>query len=575
MAAYAVLAIAAVELTRLSNGIALLWVANGVLFAVLGTSRPRRWLGPAAGCFAVCFVVTWVLRGSAVAALGFSTANIVEAIVAAALLRRSHAGRRMFESVRSVMLFTLAAGVVAPAVSGFVGAVTAWLAFGLPIAVTWRDWWFGHGVGTLIAAPMAVLWMLPETRGLWRTLDRWTVTVVGATLGLVVVVTVVVFTQDEQPLLFLPALPVMLATFRLGRLGAAAALILVATIGGGLTVAGHGPIRLVVGDAAFRLQFFQFYLGTLFLMTLPTAATLSRQRKLTNRLRESEAALRLLADHSSDVLLSLDPLGRIRFASPSVRTLGGYDPDALVGRNAIELIDEQHRAAVAGVHRQALATPERNFTVEYEACRDDGTSAWFETNTRAVRGQDGTVSGVVSAVRDVTHRKSVERELELEARTDPLTGLANRRPFMVQLDQAIAAAGRGRPAVLALLDIDHFKAVNDALGHPAGDAALVTLAEVCLREVRAGDAVARLGGEEFGILFDGSALAAAERVCERLRRAIEAQPMLGPKGPFRITASFGLAELHAGDAAEAVVAAADGALYAAKHAGRNRLRFAA
>lgn len=182
---------------------------------------------------------------------------------------------------------------------------------------------------------------------------------------------------------------------------------------------------------------------------------------------------------------------------------------------------------------------------------------------------------MVSAIRDVSHRKAVEGQLRLAADTDVLTGLPNRRPFLAALDDAVARAG-GQPATVAMLDLDHFKQVNDRFGHAAGDAALVMLAELFRRELRGEDMIARLGGEEFAVLLRGAELTVAEATCERLRIAIAAQPILSEGGPmFRVTASFGLAEVVPGSRGETIMQAADRALYAAKDAGRNQLSIAA
>lgn len=575
---YLVLAAAAIELTRLSGGIALLWPAGGFLLGVLASVRRGHRPAIVVACVVASCLATIVLQQSLPAALGFGVANALEALLAFALLRRWNGGRLVFEDLTAVLHFVAAAGVAAPVVSGLVAAVSGQLAFGLPFGRTWFDWTAGHGLGALIATPLVTVMATREWQR-WRGARAQDWAMSAALLGLVAAVSLAVFAQEQIPLLFLPALPVLLVTFRMGRVGAAAALVIVAMVGGALTLLGHGPVMLVEGSAAFGLQFFQMFLGTLFLLALPPAAMLARQRRLHRRLQRSEAALRLLADNSTDVLLNLDLDGSIRFASTSVRHFG-FEPDALIGRDALEMIEPAHRDAVQAAHRAALAAPDTTFTVEYEARRHDGSVTWLETNTRAVRSEDGAVAGVVSAIRDVSHRKSVEHRLQAAADTDALTGLANRRPFVAMLDAAIGRAdaglAAGRGSVVALLDVDHFKGVNDRYGHAAGDAALVALAQLCRRELRGSDTIARLGGEEFGILLAGSGMDEAAAVCERLRAAIAAQPVLAAGAPaFRITASFGLAEVTAGTSGDAVLNAADRALYAAKHAGRNRLKIAA
>lgn len=573
--AYGALATLSIELTLRTGGVALVWPATGMLVAVLATLRPRRWRKLLGACFLVSFAVTLGLRHNLAAATGFAIANTAEAAITALLLHRFDAHRRMVYDANSVLRFAVIGGVAGPLLTAPIAALAATVAFGAPPLKMMFDWVLGHGLGMLVVGPLALMAVVPElTAGRRRARPRdlaWFVGLISA----VAATAVAVFSQDALPLLFLPSLPVMVATVRLGRLGSAAALLAVVIPGGAFTAAGHGPIHLAGSTSAFSLQFFQLYVATLFLISLPMAALLTRQRKLAAQLREREAALRLLADNSSDVLLSMDVGGNIRFASPSVQGLGGYRPGALIGRNALALIEPEHRGLVQRAHLDALAAPDTSVMVEYQARRQDGSTAWFETITRAVGDGDGGVAGVVSAIRDVSHRKAVERQLRRAADSDALTGLPNRRPFLAALDEAVAHAGH-RPATIAMVDLDHFKRINDRYGHAAGDAALTTIAGVFGRELRDDDMVARLGGEEFAVLLRGADLTVAEATCERLRLAIAAQPILAPGTPlFRITASFGLAEVIPGGGAETILEAADRALYAAKNAGRNQLSIAA
>ena len=164
--------------------------------------------------------------------------------------------------------------------------------------------------------------------------------------------------------------------------------------------------------------------------------------------------------------------------------------------------------------------------------------------------------------------------LQQLATRDGLTGLYNHHTCYVLLGDEIARAQRfKRPLSLLLLDVDHFKRVNDTHGHPAGDAVLRGLGELLIRQARAIDHVCRYGGEEITVILPETDLDAAARFAERLRAAVEAQPFDVDTGaPLRMTVSIGVASwpTHA-DNAQALVAAADAALYAAKQRGRNRV----
>ena len=166
-----------------------------------------------------------------------------------------------------------------------------------------------------------------------------------------------------------------------------------------------------------------------------------------------------------------------------------------------------------------------------------------------------------------------EDELQRLAEHDGLTGLYNHRTFYVLLGDELARAQRfKRPLSLILLDIDHFKRVNDTHGHLAGDAVLKGLGELLRREARAIDRVCRYGGEEITIILPETGLEAAANFAERLRAAVEAWPFDVDATPIRMTVSIGVASWPAqADSAQTLVAAADAAMYAAKQGGRNRV----
>jgi diguanylate cyclase (GGDEF)-like protein len=180
-----------------------------------------------------------------------------------------------------------------------------------------------------------------------------------------------------------------------------------------------------------------------------------------------------------------------------------------------------------------------------------------------VAGVGGLISRLQARVDELVSR------LSETARRDVLTGLLNRRGFEERLDAELARATRAeRPVALILGDVDHFKSVNDQLGHPAGDAVLLRLAGILQRVGRRGDTVARFGGEEFVFIVPDADADKAFELAERARLAIQ-RGFAGD--PVPLTASFGTVAFPAdGTTAESLLERADRALYAAKHGGRNR-----
>lgn len=203
--------------------------------------------------------------------------------------------------------------------------------------------------------------------------------------------------------------------------------------------------------------------------------------------------------------------------------------------------------------------------------RPDGDTPWTE--------DDGLlVSSVTAIVRVVLEHEAIQRELARQARTDPLTGLLNRRSFLEEVSRRIDRLDReDLPATLMYVDLDHFKRLNDACGHDVGDVALVRTAELLRSAVRPSDLVARLGGDEFAMWLDGSdELTAAERA-ERLR--LDAPSLLAtnlPAGAPALSTSIGIAsrQPRGGEALDDLMRRADAAMYSVKRAGRGHWRVA-
>jgi two-component system cell cycle response regulator len=179
---------------------------------------------------------------------------------------------------------------------------------------------------------------------------------------------------------------------------------------------------------------------------------------------------------------------------------------------------------------------------------------------------------LVARVRSHLERQAVLRELAIR---DGLTRCFNHTHFRTRLEQEVARHQRyGGGLVVAMLDVDHFKKINDTYGHQAGDAVLASVAAVLRRSVRTTDVVARYGGEEFGILLVQSQLKSARMVCERLREQIANERFGEASSAFSVTVSIGIAELRSEDTPLTVVQRADKALYRAKSGGRNLVQVA-
>jgi diguanylate cyclase (GGDEF)-like protein len=204
-----------------------------------------------------------------------------------------------------------------------------------------------------------------------------------------------------------------------------------------------------------------------------------------------------------------------------------------------------------------------------------GSAVWVSLSVSAVRDEDGTPLYMIAQTEDITEKKAVRERLAHQAVHDPLTGLPNRASFLNRLDLALDEAGRQRRRVGVLfLDLDHFKVINDSLGHEAGDQLLVTIAHRLRRILRPTDAVARFGGDEFTILCEDVADADAVMGLARRVLAEVSRPILLTEGEVFVTTSIGIAlSGHDAETPQTLVRDADTAMYRAKDAGRARADF--
>ncbi len=183
---------------------------------------------------------------------------------------------------------------------------------------------------------------------------------------------------------------------------------------------------------------------------------------------------------------------------------------------------------------------------------------------------DARDAGILKSLAEIV----VEQfELRQIARQDGMTGALTRRGFQAELDREFLRASRyERPSALVIFDVDHFKGINDAHGHPAGDAVLIAIANACMANMRKSDVFGRIGGEEFGLLLPETSATEAYEAAERIRRTIESTIIETPAAELRATVSGGVAPMPSGgEGSAAWLADADLALYEAKNAGRNRV----
>jgi diguanylate cyclase (GGDEF)-like protein/PAS domain S-box-containing protein len=271
---------------------------------------------------------------------------------------------------------------------------------------------------------------------------------------------------------------------------------------------------------------------------------------------------------SADVSVVSSIDGVYRYVSPACRRLFGWDPADLEGRPEADFV---HPDDVTSLHAGRVETAEARFvTTTYRFLCRDGSYRWTEATSRRLKTEGSAV--VVSTVRDITERHRITMDLQAQALTDPLTGVANRTVLMDRLHQGLRRLGRAAGMLAVLyLDIDRFKVINDSLGHRIGDTVLLKMAERLTHHVRPADTLARLGGDEFVIVAEG--VANEQAATELGNRIIESgrQPFQIGGEEFVCTISVGIAWTNDSRRdAEDLLREADLALYRAKDRGRNR-----
>jgi len=289
----------------------------------------------------------------------------------------------------------------------------------------------------------------------------------------------------------------------------------------------------------------------------------SRMEALIDR-DKSEFFTQTILQSSADYTLLLDAHQRITFCNHPVASELGHDQ--LIGMAWLDLLPpEDRRAGESVLDRVAAGLPA---TLVTSHCDASGHQRWFHLRANKVADDSGRI---IILARDISQQKTSEEEALRMAQHDPLTGLPNRSVLQDRLDHQFAITG-GRRTGLLILDVDNFKAINDTLGHEAGDAFLCAFADRLLKAARPGDVVTRTGGDEFALVIAAASDRDLERAGERIYEALR-EPFLHEGRLLECGASIGAGLLaRDGPSRSEILKAADIALYAAKSSGRGHLK---
>lgn len=568
---YALLAMATIALTTDGRSHATAWPADAVILALL-LSRPRRdWPVLLLGGWAGNLVANGVTRGWVLGLVLYGAINMVQTLLAAHVVRRTRIGDDVLADPRTFLQFLFWAGLVAPLIGAILGAGVSQALYGQAFGASFVRWYASNALGFVIFTPFFVSLFSGAYARALRAVRRSEIFANAGFFALHCAVALTVLLQARFPALFLIYSTLLLLSFRMGRLATQIGVMVVALIGATALAMHVGPLQMLPVDTGVRVVLFQIYLAVLLCTALPVAAVVAARADDQAALAAREQMLRLIMERSPDAILGFDGEGVCRWADGPLRACIGMEAPDLIGLSA-EAVAERSGQGLARLVRDRPGDAGEHRTAELIPPQRPGVT--LEASLRHLDSRHrGQAIETVITLRDITARKAREAAISRRAETDDLTGLYNRAGFRARMSLALGLANL--PVTLALIDVDHFKAINDSHGHAAGDIALAEIA----RRLRAGtreiDVVGRLGGDEFAILFR-CGIESAWTVCERIAHSITAEPIMVNGNVVVLTSiSCGLAPLREGLSRETLFEAADLALYEAKRGGRNAIRAAA
>jgi len=286
--------------------------------------------------------------------------------------------------------------------------------------------------------------------------------------------------------------------------------------------------------------------------------------------REQARIQQAALESTPNAVVIVDRHERILWVNSAFERLTGYAASEMVGSEARTLDSHLDRLPL---RERIWSTVKQGLTWRGEIAgrRKDGSTYPEEISVTPLQNAAGEFSHYIIIKQDVTDRKQHEAQLEYLATHDALTDLPNRRVLEECFQAARKAALEGSPSVLMLMDLDHFKVINDTQGHAVGDQLLVQLGRLLVETVPAGEVIARMGGDEFAVLVAEMGLVEGRAIAERIRQAVERFTFVAGSARFDLTVSIGIVAVDGSADYAAALALADATLYTAKGAGKNRV----
>jgi diguanylate cyclase (GGDEF)-like protein/PAS domain S-box-containing protein len=563
-------AVAAVYFTTAKLGLRLafvhpsataVWPPTGIALVGLLLLGYRAW----PGIFIGAFLANLTTAGSVATSIGIAAGNTLEAVAGCYLVERFAGGRAAFDRAQNVLRFAILAGVVSTMISATMGVISLclggfsdWSSF----RAVWTTWWLGDGAGDVVVAPLLLTWARNRRlRWSWaQEVEAAVLLVLLLVVGQAVFSGAFVFHGRYQALGFLCVPLVIWAAYRFGEREAASATFILSAIAIRNTV--HLASSLPVEARNDSLIWVDLFMAVVAVMGLILAAAAKERNRAGERFAQ-------VVESAPYATVAVDPAGKIVLANRQTEKEFGYQRNELIGRPVEVLVPERFRAGHPGQRMGFSAQPSARAMGagrDLYAVRKDGSEFPAEIGLSPIGTEQGMM--VLAAIIDITERKRAEAEIQRLASSDPVTGLANYRRLMEELNSEVLRSKRtNQPIALLMLDLDGLKKINDSHGHLTGTKALCRVADAVRGTCREIDIAARYGGDEFSVILVDTGKADAELVARRILERVA-----GDGGQPPVTASVGVAIYpEDGETAEALIAAADRRLYAMKSQGGGKV----
>lgn len=408
-AVFVALAGGGILLTAGSARVSALWLANGWLLGCLlwrseQDAKRLLWMVPPGQVAVLWLVNEWSMDG-----VLLSSANAIEIGISYVALRKYLNTPATFFTASSLWSFINWLVLIAPASGALLAAAALAVNGNVGFLEALPRRFAAHALGVAVVMPLVVAALSDKER--WQEMIQFKWTTVAA-YGLLLVTTVGVFVQSNFPLVFLLFPPFLWVVFRDGYLGTTLAVAVISVISLCASVLQIGPLSPISGsDIAQEVMILQLLLASCLATAYPICGLLKRQRELINSLVAGEQQLRVVADHSRDLIIQTDRHGVRTYVSPAIEAMLGYKAELVTGNSGAGAIHADDRDLF---HREqaALANGADGRVASYRVRHKDGHYVWVEVSAKTIRGQDGQVVGWISVTRDISERKRMERMKE-------------------------------------------------------------------------------------------------------------------------------------------------------------------